>query len=248
LTVFAGVLRVFEDLLRDLAAPAMRAGAAGADARFRLLLPASEARSRVSPAATATPRIALASIRQFSFLGINECALVWFPAATIDGKTANRTAEEPFRRGRVFTGKGGGIRTEVTPRRRKRFPHARTRRRKLMADDRMTHDDPYTRDVKVTRDTRIVREDASGPGTMIVIIVLAVIGLGLLYWAATAFWGPAPEPVAITAPAPAPAIEAPPPTTIAPTEEALPPPATEAVPLEAVPPAPAPEPAPAPAQ
>ena len=119
-------------------------------------------------------------------------------------------------------------------------------------NDRMT-DDAYGRTVNV-------RQESYGAGTIVLVAIVALIGLGLLYWIASSAWGPSTDSTTIivpdaveTLPAPAPA----PGDTVAPMD-ALPP-ATETAPSESVPldaapapapeitPAPAPEPAPAPA-
>lgn len=111
-------------------------------------------------------------------------------------------------------------------------------------NDRLT-DDAYGRTVHV-------REESYGTGTIVLVAIVALIGLGLLYWIVSSAWGPSDMTVIVpdaveTVPAPAPA----PGDTVVPMD-ALPP-ATDTAPIEMAPapaepaPAPAPEATPAPA-
>lgn len=106
----------------------------------------------------------------------------------------------------------------------------------MSQNDRLTHDDRYVREeVKITR-------DETSSASLLVIFIVALVGLGLLYWAASSYWAGAPtSSTTIVAPAPEPA-----PTiniTPAPDTSAPAPLNNEAAPAE---PAPAPAPAPAP--
>jgi hypothetical protein len=119
-------------------------------------------------------------------------------------------------------------------------------------NDRMT-DDAYGRSVNV-------RQESYGAGTIVLVAIVALIGLGLLYWIASSAWGPAtdttivsPDTTVETVPAPAPGDTVAPMDALPPATETAP---AETAPLDAAPapapapeatPAPAPEPAPAPA-
>ena len=121
-------------------------------------------------------------------------------------------------------------------------------------NDRLT-DDAFGRTVNV-------RQESYGAGTIVLVAIVALIGLGLLYWIASSAWGPSTDSTTIIVPDAVETVPAPAPgDTIAPMD-ALPP-ALETAPSESVPldvdpapapaitpaptPAPAPEPAPAPA-
>lgn len=108
-------------------------------------------------------------------------------------------------------------------------------------EDRRAYNETAPRDPRVHVDA----SDRSA-GSIVVIVVVALIGLGLLYWAATVMWAPTTTDITVT-PAPTEMTPAPAPDgTIAPTEQLAPPPA-ETLPAEPAPPAIEPEPAPAPA-
>lgn len=114
-------------------------------------------------------------------------------------------------------------------------------------EDRRAYDETARRDARVHVDA----SDRSA-GSIVVIVVVALIGLGLLYWAATVMWAPTTTDITVT-PAPTEMTPAPAPDgTIAPTDQLAPPPPAETLPAEPAPPAiepapPAIEPAPAPA-
>jgi hypothetical protein len=112
----------------------------------------------------------------------------------------------------------------------------------------MTHDDRYLRE-----DVRVTRDETGGASSIVIGVVIALLGLGLLYWVASSYWaGPSTDSTTIINPAPLPAtppaVIVPPADTPAPAplnNEAAPP-ATDTAPAPA-PEAPAPTtPAPAP--
>ena len=119
----------------------------------------------------------------------------------------------------------------------------------MVQNDRWTHDEPLNRELNI-------RQETSGTGTVIVIVIAGIVALAVLYWLASAVWGPTtisptvvtPAPVE-TVPAPAPddtlaPMDALPPATEAPLETA---PAPDATPAPAPDATPTPEPAPPPA-
>lgn len=112
-------------------------------------------------------------------------------------------------------------------------------------NDRLT-DDVYGRPDDVYGRNVNVRQESYGTGTVILVAIVALIGLGLLYWIVSSAWGPTTDTTIVTpnavetVPAPAPA----PGDTVAPMD-ALPP-ATDTAPSAPLDVAPAPAPAPAP--
>lgn len=68
----------------------------------------------------------------------------------------------------------------------------------MSQNDRMTHDDRYREDVKITRD------ESSGAANIIIVVVIALLGLGLLYWAATSYQSASLSDTTIINTAPAP--------------------------------------------
>lgn len=116
----------------------------------------------------------------------------------------------------------------------------------MSQNDRMTHDDDRYRE-----DVRITRDESSGTANIMIVVVIAVLGLGLLYWAATSYQSAPSSETTIIKPAPAPALAPPADTAPAPlNNDVAPAPSTNDVApaeLPAAPAAPAPGPAPAPA-
>ena len=102
-------------------------------------------------------------------------------------------------------------------------------------EDRRAYNETARRDPAVRRDAE------RSTGSIVAIVVVALIALGLLYWAATLMWAPTTTTDITVTPAPTETIPAPAPDTM------VPPPA-ETAPAEPAPPAIEPEPAPAPAQ
>lgn len=105
-------------------------------------------------------------------------------------------------------------------------------------------------DQVISRETHIVREDASGSGALIGIIVGALLVLGLLYFGLTNWAGnttvvtPAPAPDTIVVPAPS--VDITPPAAQPETSPMMDAAPAAPEPLAVEPPAPSPDPAPAP--